>query len=150
MQPTQVREKVLGDHRVLRLQLRALENLAREVIHDPRIPVAALRASAKRFLEALRTHMHWEDLQLVPALEESDAWGPERAARLTDHHREQRTFLAGVLEELHDQQQAPAVVANSLLDLARLLFEDMDEEEAFFLDPDVLRDDVIGIDVEAG
>ena len=150
MQPSEVRDRILRDHDELRRKLYAIERLAKEVGHDERRHVGPLRTSAERLLADLREHMRWEDRYLAPALEDSDAWGPERAEQLAEDHREQRNYLAGVIAELQDQVRPAAVLATHLLELVRRVLRDMEEEEAFFLDPDVLRDDVVGIDVETG
>ncbi len=44
----------------------------------------------------------------------------------------------------------PPGLARNLLDLIALLRTDMDEEERDLLDERVIRDDVVGIDVETG
>ena len=79
-----------------------------------------------------------------------DAWGEERAEILETDHREQRELLRDVIDKLRDHDRPPRVVAENVLDLVALLRQDMEEEEAMLLDPRVLRDDIVGIDVEAG
>jgi iron-sulfur cluster repair protein YtfE (RIC family) len=150
MQPSEVRDRVLRDHAGLRELIERVESLAREVSGGERPQVRELRTAAETLLSTLLRHMDWEDRELVPALADSDAWGPERARRLSEEHVEQRQFLGGVIEGLRDSQRPPMALAASLIDLAQTLLIDMEEEEAFFLDPDVLRDDVIGINVETG
>jgi iron-sulfur cluster repair protein YtfE (RIC family) len=150
MQPSEVRDRILHDHEALRHRLHALGELATQVSRDDRRQVEPMRSAAERLLDSLRRHMAWEDRELVPALADSDAWGPERARRLSAEHVEQRELLADVVAELHDPQRPPKLLATRLLDLVAVLLEDMQAEEAFFLDPDVLRDDVVGNDVESG
>lgn len=150
MQPSEVRDRVLHDHEGLRELIQRVESLAREVAGGERPQVGCLREAAEKLLTTLLRHMDWEDRQLVPALADSDAWGPERARRLSEEHVEQREFLRGVIEGLQDQTRPAVALAASLTDLARRLRADMEDEESFFLDPDVLRDDVVGIDVETG
>lgn len=150
MQPSEVRRRVLHDHRDLRRQLLGIERLAQEVATGERRHVGPMRQAVERLLAVLHEHMRWEDRHLAPAVEDADAWGPERAALLAADHREQRTMLAEVVAELQSQDRPAAVLAARLLELVRHLREDMASEEAIFLDPKVLRDDVIGIDVETG
>jgi iron-sulfur cluster repair protein YtfE (RIC family) len=150
MRPSQVRRRILDDHTALRRRLEEIEELAKGVAADERHHVGGLRARAEELLRVLSEHMYWEDRHLAPALEDADAWGPERARLLEQDHRDQRSFLADVVERLQDQQQPPPLLATKLLDLVGRLRADMEEEEGFFLDPDVLRDDVIGVNVEAG
>ena len=150
MRNSEVRTHVLRDHEALRRRLVGLERQSRRVTDDNLGNVGPLRQEALQLLSRLREHMRWEDRYLVPALREADAWGPERAKRFDDDHREQRETLALIVEELQEQRKPPSVLAKHLLDLVTDLLRDMEEEEAFFLDPRVLRDDVVGIDVETG
>lgn len=145
-----MRSRVLREHAGLRTQLTQLERLIRQVTSGERRQVGPLRQAAERLLATLRRHMRWEDRYLAPAVEDADAWGPERAKRLSEEHREQRIFLDDIVAELQLQDRPPVVLAAHLLELVRRLREDMEAEEALFLDPNVLRDDVIGIDVETG
>jgi hemerythrin-like domain-containing protein len=145
MRPSEVRERVLADHEVLRQSLDDLERRAQAAIGGGEDRAPELRADAERFLATLQRHMRWEDRFLAPALREADAWGVERAARLDAEHREQRELLHHVLEGLRDLTRPGPVVAANLLDLVRLLREDMDDEEEALVNPRVLRDDVISL-----
>lgn len=150
MQPSEVRDRVLHDHASLRASVETVDSLARRVIEGGTESIGELRAAAAALLEALQTHMAWEDRHLAVALREADAWGPEREARLASDHREQRQILTHVLAALTDPDRPVRVQARVLRDWASLLREDMREEERELLDAQVLRDDVVGIDVEAG
>jgi hypothetical protein len=94
--------------------------------------------------------MGFEELHLARALRAADAWGRERAERLEREHREQRELLAHALDGLEDEGRPPQLLARSLVDLVRLLEDDMSGEEQALLDPRVLRDDVVSIDAEGG
>ena len=61
-----------------------------------------------------------------------------------------RELLRFILERLRDPRRPAVMVAGDVTGLVELLREDMQEEERDLLDPRVLRDDVIGIDVESG
>ena len=146
MQPSEIRRRILEDHRRIRAALDSLERSAGAVANGERPLVWPLRVEGEELLD----HMHWEDLYLRPALLEADAWGRERASRLDHDHREQRQLLEWALARVTDQIRPPVLLARSLLDLAKLLRADMEHEEAALLDERVLRDDVVGIDVETG
>lgn len=150
MQAGEVREKVLRDHDALRQRMEEVERLAEEVVCDDRMHDGKLRLTATELLRALRTHMAWEDRFLAPALLEADAWGPERAARLETDHVQQRDDVERILAGLGDPSQPAAFLASRLLEWLNELHADMLDEESAFLDASVLRDDVVGIDVEAG
>jgi len=149
MQPSEVREKVLEDHRRLRAELERIEASARAEDRSED-HCAALRELGESFLELLSAHMRWEDENLAPALRDADAWGEEREARLVVEHREQRAQMRQLLDRLHDSGCDAAEVAGELLGLVEWLRRDMEGEEQVTLDPDVLRDDVIAIDASDG
>ena len=150
MKPSEVRERTLRDHEGLRTALDRLERRCRAAAGGGSLPAGQLREAAHALLVDIERHMRWEERHLEPALREADAWGNERAERLRSDHREQREAFGQVLANLRDPSRPPALVARMLLDLIALLRDDMAEEEDLLLDPRVLRDDVVGIDVETG
>jgi iron-sulfur cluster repair protein YtfE (RIC family) len=149
--PSEVRRKILEDHDRLRESLSELEELARGCIGDgERELLVTLREKGERFHEILSRHIFWEDQYLAPALRNADAWGDERAKLLEDEHREQRQLLADHLERLRDPTREGDQVARDILLLGDILRVDMDREESQTLDPNVLRDDVVSVGLEAG
>jgi iron-sulfur cluster repair protein YtfE (RIC family) len=151
MRPSEIRRRVLTDHEALRGHLVGLEKLTRSVDRETTNGQArALRDDARALLEELSNHMRWEEHYLLPALRDADAWGEERARRLIGDHREQRQVLDLIIERLRDSGRPEALVVRDVFGLIAFLREDMDEEERDLLDPRVLRDDVVGIDVETG
>ncbi|MGI9591194.1 MAG: hemerythrin domain-containing protein [Myxococcota bacterium] len=150
MTPSEIREWILKDHRMLRGLLDDLDALAQQVRDGDRRLIGPLRLEAERFLHRFDEHTRWEDAYLRPALLEADAWGSERAERLDHDHREQRALLADSLARLRYAERPPVLVARGVLDLIALIRTDMEEEERDLLDPRILRDDVISIDTEAG
>jgi len=150
MTPGEVRARILADHVAIRGMLLGLERVATRVGEGELSLVDALRVDGEELLRRLLDHMRWEDLHLAPALRKADAWGAERAARLDGDHREQRQVLGHCLAAVQDRSRPATVVARTLIDLVGMLREDIEEEERLLLDPRVLRDDVVGIDVETG
>lgn len=150
MNPSEIRRHILDDHQKLRGMLLSLEALGHEVLAGDRQHLGALRVEGETLHERLLEHMHWEDVYLVPALREADAWGVERAHQIEDDHREQRELLRHTLAGLRDQSRPPMMLARTMVDLVKLLRDDMEHEEQCMLDERVLRDDVVGIDVETG
>jgi len=51
---------------------------------------------------------------------------------------------------VQDESRPARIVARTLVDLAQLLRDDMEQEERLLLDERVLRDDLVGVDVETG
>jgi iron-sulfur cluster repair protein YtfE (RIC family) len=149
MKPSEIRTRILSDHERLRGDFDRLEALVSDV-RGGRAALGTLRMDTGALLARLHAHMRWEESCLLPALREADAWGTERAERLTRDHREQRDLLAFVNARLWDEAQPAALVASDVDHLVALLRDDMREEEAELLDERVLRDDVVAIAVETG
>ena len=150
MRPSEVRRHVLHDHEILRGMLEELDALIRDTLAGDQNLVGPLRDRGEALLARLSEHMRWEDVHLSEALREADAWGRERAAALEEEHREQRRLLREALERLRDESRPAPMIARGLADLVERLRRDMIEEERDTLDERVLRDDVVGIDVETG
>lgn len=145
----EMRERLLRDHAALRRRVERVETLSRGALSSAS-GIQELRAEARELIRALEQHMSWEDEHLLAVLADVDEWGPERAQRMQADHREQRELLRYATSVLDDPSRAIELLARTTLDLARLLQDDMEDEEQAVLDPAVLRDDVVGIDVETG
>lgn len=150
MRPSEVRERILYDHETIRAMLVAVERVSLQVIDGESRLIGPLRFEAEALLGRLLEHMGWEDRYLRPALLEADAWGQERAAHLDRDHQEQREMLQYALASIEDQSRPPLVISRQILDLVRLLRDDMDEEEELLVNDRVLRDDVVSVDAEGG
>ena len=150
MQPSEVRRRILDDHEKLRAMLTQLEATAAQVLTGEAQLLGSLRTEGTALLSTLREHMHWEDVYLRPALLAADAWGRERAERLDHDHEEQRELLGWAVESVEDQSRPAPVIARTMLDLVRLVREDMTDEERWLVNERVLRDDVVTIDCETG
>ena len=150
MKPSDIRKKVLADHRMLGGMLSSLEDLAKDVLNGQHDESGALCERGEGLLDHLGEHMQWEERYLAPAIRAADSWGEERARRLFDDHREQRILLEHALIRLRDPVCPAVLLAGNLLDLAALIRDDMIDEERRMLDVRVLRDDVIVIDTRAG
>ncbi len=119
MQPSEIRRRILEDHRRIRAALDSLERSAGAVASGERPLVGPLRVEGEELLAKLLDHMRWEDLYLRPALLEADAWGRERASRLDYDHREQRQLLEWGLARVTDQIRPPALLAPARGDRGR-------------------------------
>ena len=148
--PGSVRQRILHDHQALRARITEVDALARRTLAEESGLDAELRAAGERLQREMVAHLDLEDRLMLPALRAADAWGEERAQLVEREHREQRAELARILDLLRDGGVTPREVANTLEAFFEALLADMQHEERAMLDGDLLRDDVIGIDVEAG
>ena len=150
MRPSQLRCCALAEHtRILGLleeaRGRAFEGLERQSPGWQR-----LRREGEKLGRAVETHTLWEERHLVPMLRDADAWGAERVERLRQEHAEQRRILGLLLERLRDERRSPRCIARDLRELCGRLEREMRREEREAWSPDVIRDDVVSIDLEAG
>lgn len=145
MRPSQIRRRILRDHQALRGNLSSLEALSKQVLDEGRLLAGPLRLQGEALLSQLCDHMDWEDLHLRPALRVADVSGEKRAEQFAAEHREQREMLGYVLKRIQDTNAPPVILARGLLDLVKVLRQDMEEEESLFLDERLLRDGVVGI-----
>lgn len=150
MRPSEVRRRILSEHEQLRLLIAEVDALA-ERVHSGDVEQASrLREQGCELHRQLCLHLDLEDAILVRALREVDAWGEARAEELATEHRDQRELLAYLVQRLEDTTRPPTLLVQDLLHFTALLRDDMTREEREVLDEELLRDDVIGIDVNSG
>lgn len=150
--PSEVRELILLEHRHLRGMLTKLEAAARALHEDPSIVNwCDARERAFTLLGRIRNHMELENAVLARALRDSDPYyGPVRAQRMIEEHASQAGRLEATVMLLEDRKQSPVALAQSLLELAAWIRDDMEEEERTLLDPKLLTDDIVVTDFYAG
>lgn len=147
MKPSDVRARILAEHVEIRGILDSLEPIARALGDGDRARLQDAETLRELLCRRLFAHIDLEDAILAPALRAADAWGPERAAQLLEHHREQRAELAALARVAGLE---PAMRGARLQRLVGYIRDDMRHEEAGLLDANLLRDDVVGVAVEDG
>lgn len=143
LDPTQVRATILAEHRTIRAQLARLEADATALLacSTPKPNRRhALRQLALQLCGELRAHFAFENQVLVPVLEHLDAWGPVRAQQLLAEHAQQRELLRAYKRMLRDEDSSQAL-ASAVWQLVETIRQDMREEEASVLSPELLSDD---------
>jgi hemerythrin-like domain-containing protein len=140
MKPIEIRKQVLAEHVELRQTLERIEGLADRVLATGDDELASLRGEATGFLDALLTHMEWEDDHLAAALRAGGELGKEFAASLARDHAEQRDLLEHILRGLADTSRPGRVIARNLHDLCRLLRDDIVDEEEMLLKAEFLQE----------
>lgn len=150
LSPSEVRARILNEHVFIRSRAEQLAELTRRVRAGDRSAGPALIQEGCAFLENLIGHIEHENRVLVPALREIDAWGEVRADEVLAEHREQVAEARALIEALADSFTRASVAADQLESFLAVLAADMASEERLLLRPELLRDDVVGIDVEAG
>jgi iron-sulfur cluster repair protein YtfE (RIC family) len=97
----------------------------------------------------IAVHLAFEEDVLLPILNDDLPLGPERARRLVDEHARQRAMLGALHREACVGPELPTLAAK-LAFLTSWLLTDMEEEERTLVTPDVIRDDAVSIDQDAG
>ncbi len=138
--PSEVRERILADHVVLRRMLERLEVRARRVLQQPGRRASGLYDELRVLQERLRRHFELEERILVPTLRATDAWGAERVAQFHEEHARQREIMDRFSRA---GEHPPVELALMAWGFVRLMLEDMAEEEKISLNERVLRDDPI-------
>jgi iron-sulfur cluster repair protein YtfE (RIC family) len=149
LSPSGVRERILGEHARLREQLAKLQGLARWLRDDP-APLLAVQRVSRRLLAELDAHTLLEDAVLGPALRDIDAWGPIRQRELLAHHVEQRNMLHQLLADYATCSDDCPRVAELTLSWISDVVTDMDHEEHSIISQNLLRDDLVAVDVDCG
>lgn len=153
LMPSQVRNVILSEHVHIRHLLDRSEEHAQRILSGGgfgEFEVLALRGIAYQLYTGVCRHMELENRVLAPALASLDAFGNVRSDRLINEHAEQKVMLERVVAQFDDPSETPAVRAAALMHLIGTLRHDMDIEEQTLLNPDLLRDDTIAEDAEAG
>jgi hypothetical protein len=148
MRPSEVRARILAEHDVLRVLYAKVEELALDVLDGESEAEGPLRERCRELYKTLLRHMELEDTILAPALRETNAFGPVRAANLLAEHRRQRTVLFEALAVA--EHSSDIDLARSACELIGELRTDMAHEEQALLHPDLLKDDPIAVDAATG
>jgi iron-sulfur cluster repair protein YtfE (RIC family) len=146
MLPSEIRQRILDDHALLRRMFADLQGLLGAPAGAP--PPDEVRELGAALRQRFLAHLELEERLLVPALREADAWGEQRAGKVAREHALQRAQLDRLLDHLRDATRAPAELARELGALVNELEVDMEHEERTALSPSLLRDDVVAVDGE--
>ena len=146
--PSDVRTRILAEHAVLRTLYGAIEAHARAVLEDEDDAAGPLREHCRELCNTLLRHIELENTVLAPALHDIDAFGPVRADQLRAEHERQCSALTTMLVSIDERRDRE--LADEVLRLLDELRTDMAYEEGTLLHPDLLRDDPVVTDTEAG
>lgn len=148
MLPSEIRKKVLSQHREIEEMLKELSQGASELLQGTETADRVKRA-AGALREILELHMTFEERYMVPAVHDADGFGPERTRHLHEEHAEQRAELDRLVGTIHNAA-APQAIADAVSHLAEELRKDIEHEERDYLGDDLLRDNVIPTDTFGG
>ena len=140
MKPSEIRGELLHQHAQIRIMMEVTLTIAKGAgLGAP--GRGDLHGCIVRLAEALRAHNQREEALLRDVIPSVDAWGPARAAIMTEEHKREHDRLDVALLGI---PCAPVeLAAAGIVALVGLIRQHMDREEAAFLGEDVLRDDVV-------
>jgi acetoin utilization protein AcuB len=147
--PSEVRQRILDEHRIVRRMIDEAERLAERVLADDRDAEPELFSQARELYQTLVRHLDLEDAILAPALRETgDAYGSARADALEKDHDEQRHQLRRALADA--EEGAASRLARAIQLLVPHLRKDLEHEEKDLLNAGLLEDGVVRSDIFTG
>ena len=147
--PSEVRDKVLAQHREIEEMLAGLKSGLSEDQKSSETWVDKVKQCAYALRGVLELHMRFEEEQLVPAIREADGFGPERARHILSEHEEQRKLLDEIVDSIVAADCDEKLV-EGVERLATMLRDDMQHEECNYVNAKLLRDSVIPTDTFGG
>jgi iron-sulfur cluster repair protein YtfE (RIC family) len=148
LMPSEVRRKVLSQHREIEQMLAELQAGVAQLGAGTVDPGQVKRA-AYALRGILELHMNFEEVHMVPAIEEADGFGPERVRHLHAEHAQQRMELDQLVDAIREAG-SPDDLATGVTKLAAMLRADIEEEEREYVTDRLLRDSIIPTDTFGG
>ena len=148
LMPSEVRRKVLSQHREIEQMLSELEAGVAHLA-DGTVDADQVKRAAYALRGILELHMNFEETHMVPAINEADGFGPERVRHLHAEHAEQRQELDRLVDQIREASSTDDLAA-SVERLASMLRTDIEEEEREYVNEKLLRDNLIPSDTFGG
>ena len=148
LMPSEVRRKVLSQHREIEQILAELEAGVAQ-LGDGGVNAEQVKRAAYALRGILELHMNFEELHMVPAITEADGFGPERARHLHTEHQEQRKQLDHLVHAIREANSIDEL-AQGVAKLSEMLRDDIEEEEREYVTDRLLRDNIIPTDTFGG
>ena len=143
--PSEVRAKILDEHAEIRGRMVAIRQLLGRIEAGHEDARAPLSDATMGLFDALAKHLDHEDQLLVPILETIDAWGKERARRLSEEHEAQRMWIDRNRHRVANAN--PAQVVAAVETFLQRLEQDMSIEEQTTLSADLLTEYPFPVDL---
>jgi len=148
LMPSEVRRKVLSQHREIEQMLSELEA---GVTHlgDGSVDAGQVKRAAYALRGILELHMNFEEAHMAPAINEADGFGPERVRHLHAEHEQQRQELDRLVDLIREASSMQELRQN-VGRLAEMLRKDIEDEERDYVNEKLLRDHIIPSDTFGG
>ena len=148
LKPSEVRRKVLSQHREIEQMLSELETGVSQLAAGT-VDSGQVKRAAHALRGILELHMNFEETHMAPAINEADGFGPERVRHLHAEHADQRQELDQLVDAIREAGSSEDL-ATSVTKLAAMLRADIEQEEREYVTDKLLRDNVIPADTFGG
>jgi iron-sulfur cluster repair protein YtfE (RIC family) len=148
LMPSEVRRKVLSQHREIEQMLSELEAGVAQ-LGEGSVDAEQVKRAAYALRGILELHMNFEEAYMVPAINEADGFGPERVRHLHAEHADQRKELDLLVDRIREAS-SPDDLVSGVTKLANMLRTDIEEEEREYVTDKLLRDSIIPTDTFGG
>jgi iron-sulfur cluster repair protein YtfE (RIC family) len=148
LMPSEVRKKVLSQHREIEQMLSELEAGVAQ-LGQGSVDAEQVKRAAYALRGILELHMNFEEAHMVPAINEADGFGPERVRHLHAEHAAQRQELDRLVDAIREAS-SPDGLTSGVTRLANMLRKDIEEEEREYVTDKLLRDSIIPTDTFGG
>ncbi len=126
--PQEVVQRIRREHWEITSHLTEVEDLANRVQRGDEEAAVALRDRLQVLSGMMRSHLHFEEYELVPLMIASDRYDQSSIETLRQDHEAQRKLLTRVISELRSRP-AGAKLAIETKELVHALRDDMRHEE---------------------
>ena len=149
LDPEIARQTVLTQHKAIRELLDEAQSISQAALAGDAQAALRMPALFHRVRLTLDSHLAFEESVLLPILEADLPLGPQRAQALQREHQRQRRELLR-MQDAELVTWAGEGLASGLRQLVREFLVDMIEEERVLLIHEVIRDDLVTVEQEAG
>lgn len=148
LMPSEVRRRVLSQHREIEQMLAELETGVAK-LNDGSVDAGQVKRAAYALRGILELHMSFEETHMAPAINDADGFGPERVRHLHAEHADQRAEMDRLIGSIREAESR-AELAKSVVKLAEMLRIDIEEEEREYVNEKLLSDHLIPSDPFGG
>ncbi|MBT8466409.1 MAG: hemerythrin domain-containing protein [Myxococcales bacterium] len=148
LMPSEVRRKVLSQHREIEQMLSELEAGVAK-LGEGSVDAAQVKRAAYALRGILELHMNFEEAHMVPAIQDADGFGPERVRHLHAEHADQRRELDRLVDAIREAR-SPDSLVSTVTTLAEMLRVDIEQEERDYVNEKLLSDNLIPSDPFGG
>ena len=148
LMPSEVRRKVLSQHREIEQMLSELEAGVAK-LGEGSVDAAQVKRAAYALRGILELHMSFEEAHMVPAIHDADGFGPQRVRHLHAEHADQRRELDRLVDAIREAG-SPDTLVSTVTTLAQMLRADIEQEERDYVNEKLLSDNLIPSDPFGG